>query len=83
MNETTEKIKSERDFLWKKCNELYSAITQNGSLNSSTFRIAMNMAGTMFQGKGMDMSFTNSWFQSIASFLEMVETARKQKVGPQ
>ena len=50
MSESANKIQSERDFLWKKCNELYNSITQNGSLNAKTFRIAMGMAGSMFQG---------------------------------
>jgi hypothetical protein len=81
MSETPEKILSERDFLWKKCNWLYNTITHNGALNSQTFRRAIGIAGNLFKGKGVDMQHSNSWFAAIADFLEMVETARSQKVG--
>jgi len=75
-------ITSERDFLWQKCLELYNAITQNGMLTAAKFRQAVGIAGNLFQGKGMDLTHSTNWFAAIANFLDMVEKAKEQKLGP-
>lgn len=82
MTEAPEAVLTERNFLWQKCEELYNGITHNGAMNSNAFRKAVGVAGSLFKGKGVDMTHSNSWFTSIANFLEMVEKARSQKVGP-
>ena len=85
MNEkidSPETILSERDFLWGRCLALYNTITHNGALTSNHFRQAVGVAGGMFKDKGVDMSYSKNWFVAIADFLEMVETAKAQKVGP-
>ena len=82
MTESIETIKSERDFLWTKSLKLYNSITQNGKLSAAHFRQALGIAGNMFKEKGVDMSYSQTWVASLADFLDMVETAKAQNIGP-
>jgi hypothetical protein len=82
IQEGPETVLDERNFLWEKCLELYNAITQNGLLSSATFRQAVGIAGNLFAQKGVDLQHSTNWFEAIANFLEMVEKAKEQKVGP-